>query len=75
MLMKHNITLICDFAVQIEKTWSAQAARPYDPYLTPKGEEQVGRCVSSTANCSTAVELFQHHQHFRALLSVRQRVS
>ncbi|KAL3136249.1 hypothetical protein ABBQ32_007258 [Trebouxia sp. C0010 RCD-2024] len=25
---------------EIDKTWSAQAARPYDPYLTPKGEEQ-----------------------------------
>ena len=27
--------------VQMDKTWSAQASRPYDPYLTPKGEEQV----------------------------------
>ena len=26
---------------QMDKTWSAQASRPYDPYLTPKGEEQV----------------------------------
>lgn len=25
---------------EIDKTWSAQAVRPYDPYLTPKGEEQ-----------------------------------
>ena len=27
--------------MQMDKTWSAQASRPYDPYLTPKGEEQV----------------------------------
>lgn len=27
--------------LQMDKTWSAQASRPYDPYLTPKGEEQV----------------------------------
>ena len=30
---------ICD--AQMDKSWSAQASRPYDPYLTPKGEEQV----------------------------------
>lgn len=45
------------FAVQIDKTWSAQAARPYDPYLTPKGEEQVP-LPPPTANCSTAQLLF-----------------
>ncbi|DBA67607.1 hypothetical protein WJX79_004788 [Trebouxia sp. C0005] len=25
---------------EMDKSWSAQASRPYDPYLTPKGEEQ-----------------------------------
>ena len=33
--------MMCDPALQMDKTWSAQASRPYDPYLTPKGEEQV----------------------------------
>ena len=31
--------------LQIDKTWSAQAVRPYDPYLTPKGEEQVSQSM------------------------------
>ena len=29
-------------ALQITPGWSAAAKRPYDPYLSPKGEQEVG---------------------------------
>ncbi len=29
-----------DALLQIDKEWSAKAERPFDPYLTPKGEQQ-----------------------------------
>ena len=46
---------MCGFVVQMDKTWSAQASRPYDPYLTQKGEEQVCAFVLFTPSCSIQI--------------------
>lgn len=39
--------------LQMDKTWSAKASRPYDPYLTPKGEEQVGGSLCPSVTVCT----------------------
>ncbi len=42
-LRRHQSSLcaeVSDARPQIDKEWSAKAERPFDPYLTPKGEQQ-----------------------------------
>lgn len=64
--------------LQMDKTWSAKASRPYDPYLTPKGEEQVGGslhpCSSITSVHHLITWLYPYYQKLQELVWCVHRI-